>query len=274
MQNFLVASLLGIIQGITEFLPISSTAHLIIFEKIFHISQEKFGLSFDAALHLGTFFSLLIFFRQEIIAYIKAFLKSIIHFKIITQNEKISWIIIVATIPAVLTGFFFEDKVEHYLRSPMIIVVSLCIFSLYFLISEKLSKLTRNLQNLNFKDGLIIGISQAIAFIPGTSRSGITISTALTRNYDKQTAAKFAFLLSLPITLGAGGKKLVESVFTFRNQELLSSDMTFFAVGIAFSAITGFFVIKYFLEYFKRGTFVPFVIYRIMLAGIILWRFW
>jgi len=251
--------ILGIIQGISEFLPISSTGHLIIIEKILGVSQEKFGLSFDAALHLGTAFAVFWFFWPQ--------WKKIISFK---KNNKIGLYLLAATIPAALIGVVFESKIETVLRSSQIVAYGLLAGSIIIFLAEKLGKKIENRKDITFWQSIIIGISQSIALIPGISRSGITISTGMFAKLKRKDSAEFAFLLSGPIILGAGGKKLLEVAITFLDGDLTGNDILFFLVGMISAAIAGYFSIKILLKFLEHKSLNIFIIYRILLAILIL----
>jgi len=181
-MNYLLALLAGAVQGLTEFLPISSTGHLIIFEKIFNISQEEFGLAFDASLHLGTLLAVLIFFWKD-------------YLKIISLKNRFVAKLIIGTIPAVFFGLIFEKQIDSTLRQIWIIALALIFFSAIFILAEKFGKQTKSKDNVSIIDALIIGLFQSIALIPGVSRSGSTISGGLFLGLKREEAARFAFLL-------------------------------------------------------------------------------
>ncbi|MEX2028219.1 MAG: undecaprenyl-diphosphatase UppP [Candidatus Curtissbacteria bacterium] len=253
-MNYLLAILAGAIQGLTEFLPVSSTGHLIIFEYIFNISQDNFGLAFDASLHLGTLLAVVAFFARD-------------YAKVVNPKNGLAGKLIIGTIPAIAAGLLFESMIESSLRQLWVIGSALILFSAVMVAAEKISKNTNSIEKMNFKDSFIVGLFQALALIPGVSRSGSTISAGLFLNMDRGEAAKFAFMLSGPIVAGAGAKKFLEAA---TRSSFHGADFNYFLVGIASSAIFGYLTIKYFLKYLSTRNLKPFVIYRIVLGLILI----
>ncbi|OGD90044.1 undecaprenyl-diphosphatase UppP [Candidatus Curtissbacteria bacterium RIFCSPHIGHO2_02_FULL_42_15] len=253
-MNYLLAILAGAVQGLTEFLPISSTGHLIIFEKIFGISQTEFGLAFDASLHLGTLLAIAVFFYKD---YLKVFK---------VKNGLIAKLA-VGTLPAVIFGLLLETQIETTFRQTWIVGLSLILFSFVFILAEKLGRQIKTKEKTTIVDSLAVGLFQSLALIPGISRSGSTISAGLFLGLKREEAAKFAFMLAGPVIAGAGLKKFFEVITT---QTLGSSDLNFFLVGMISSAIFGYLTIKYFLKYLSTKTLYPFVIYRVVLGVILL----
>ena len=253
-MNYLLATLAGAVQGLTEFLPISSTGHLIIFEKIFGISQTEFGLAFDASLHLGTLLAIVLFFYKD-------------YLKIINFKNALFVKLAVGTIPAVFFGLILETQIETTFRQTWIVGLSLILFSFVFILAEKLGKQIKSKDKTTIVDSALIGLFQSLALIPGISRSGSTISAGLFLGLKREEAAKFAFILAGPVIAGAGLKKFFE-VLTV--QHFGSGDLSFFIVGIISSAIFGYLTIKYFLKYLSIKTLYPFVIYRIIVGLILL----
>ena len=249
-MNYLLAALAGIIQGLTEFLPVSSTGHLIIFERLFGVSQAEFGLAFDASLHLGTLVAVVIFFWKD---YLSA----------LSQKNQLLGKLIIGTIPAAAIGFVFENMLESSIRQLWIVGAALILFSFVIILAEKYSKNTKTIGKISFKESLLIGLFQSIALIPGVSRSGATISGGLFLNMDKKESARFAFMLSGPVIAGAGAKKFLEVIFSNGGNQ---ADLNFFLIGMTFSAIVGYLTIKYFLKYLSLNSLKPFVIYRVVLG--------
>lgn len=252
-MNYALAILAGAVQGLTEFLPISSTGHLIVFEHFFNISQNDFGLAFDASLHLGTLAAVLIFFFKD-------------YLEILKIKNKLFLKIIVATLPAIFFGLFFESQIESSLRQLWIVGTALILFSGVMFYSERKSLQNKTGKSLSVFDSLIIGFAQALALIPGISRSGSTISAGLFLNLSRQEAAKFAFMISGPIIAGAGAKKFLQ---VFSSSSLSPQEAQFFIIGIISSAVFGYLTIKYFLKYLATSSLNPFIYYRIGL-GILL----
>lgn len=261
----LAAILLGIVQGLTEFLPISSTGHLILVEKILGLSSEQFGLSFDVALHIGTAVAVLTYFWQTWWRlFINAFRRGTSQGQ--SMDRRLLLALIVATIPAGVFGLLFEKVIEETFRDPLVIAVALLFGSALFWIAEKISSSRKSMEMFTPVDGFLIGCSQAVALIPGISRSGITISAGLLRNFDRETAARFAFLLSTPVIFGAGLKKLLDITVLHP----VPVDWTIFAVGTISSVVTGYITIVYFMRYIKTHSLSAFIWYRVILAVIIL----
>lgn len=252
-MNIFYAILAGAIQGLTEFLPISSTGHLIIFENIFSISQEQFGLTFDASLHLGTLAAVLIFFRKDYI-------------KILNLKNRLLTLLFFGTLPAVIIGLLFEKQISTTLRSTTVVAVSLIVFSFVIILAEKYGKKLQKRSDITIIFALIIGLFQSIALIPGVSRSASTISGGLFLGLKRDEAARFAFLLSGPIIAGAGLKKFLE----IPSSSLSGSEINFILIGMISSAIFGFITIKYFLKFLQNNSLIPFVYYRIILGALLL----
>ena len=253
-MNYLLAILAGAVQGLTEFLPISSTGHLIIFEKIFGISQTEFGLAFDASLHLGTLLAIVLFFYKD-------------YLKIINFKNALFVKLAIGTLPAVFFGLLFEAQIETTFRQTWIVGLSLILFSFVFILAEKLGKQIKTKEKTTIADSLAIGVFQSLALIPGISRSGSTISAGLFLGLKREEAAKFAFILAGPVIAAAGLKKFFEVISA---QQFGSGDLNFFLVGMISSAIFGYLTIKYFLKYLSTKTLYPFVTYRIILGLILL----
>lgn len=252
-MNYVLAIFAGAIQGLTEFLPISSTGHLIIFEHFFGISQDDFGLAFDASLHLGTLIAVIVFFYKD-------------YLKVFNLRNKLLTLLILGTLPAVFFGLTIEKQIETSFRQTWVVALSLIAFSLVIILAERISKKIKKQENIKYLDSIVIGFFQALALIPGISRSGATISGGLFLGLTRQEAAKFAFMLSGPIIAGAGIKKFLE----VSTGSISNSDFSFFAVGIISSAVFGFLTIKYFLKYLQTKSLYPFVYYRIILGIILL----
>lgn len=247
--------ILGIIQGLTEFLPISSTAHLIIIPWLLGWSGEINTLTFDIALHFGTLIALLVSFYKDWI-------------NIFTINRRLLFLIILSSIPAGITGFVLNDFVESNLREPLIICLSLIVIGLVMLYSEKKNR-HRPIEVLGIFDAIFIGIAQALAIIPGVSRSGITISAGLLRGFERESSARFSFLLSTPIIAGA---TMLHAIKFYKNAS--SYDLSVFISGVFISFITGVIAIKFLLNFLKRYPLNIFVYYRFLLSAVIITMLW
>lgn len=270
-MHLISAAVLGIVQGLTEFLPISSSAHLIVIPWLLGWTAE--GLAFDVALHIGTSASILVFFRKDWMRLGKETVRGLKEkHPFANADRKLVWYLVAATIPAAAAGIAFEEAIEEYMRSPLVTVFTLVIFGLLLLIAEKESRKDRTMDSLTWFDSICIGIAQAIALIPGVSRSGVTITAALFRNCDRTTAARFSFLLSTPVIVGAG---FLETYRFIKEAQIYgtvfsTTQWPVLVVGVAASSITGFFCIRYFLKFIQSNSFKIFVIYRCILACIIL----
>ncbi|EGU37289.1 undecaprenyl pyrophosphate phosphatase [Vibrio ichthyoenteri ATCC 700023] len=252
------AFILALIQGLTEFLPISSSAHLILPSAVFGWADQ--GLAFDVAVHVGTLAAVMIYFRTEVVSLLSAFFGSI--FKGERSKEaKLAWMIVLATIPACIFGLLMKDIIEIYLRSAWIIAITTIVFGLLLWYVDKNASLVEDEYQTTWKKALFIGIAQAMAMIPGTSRSGATITAALYLGFTREAAARFSFLMSIPIILLAGGYlslKLVESGAAI--------DFSVLATGIITSFISAYICIHFFLKLISRMGMLPFVIYRLILG--------
>jgi undecaprenyl-diphosphatase len=270
MPDLLKAAILGIVQGLTEFLPISSTGHLVLLEKAMGLSQDRLGLPFDASLHLGTLLAIFAFFLATILELIRAWLASIRERRWdLTTDSRLAWLIAVATIPAGVVGFLFESDIENKLRQPVTIAVMLAVFGVVLLVAELSEHGKLRVNQLDAKGAVFIGLAQAIAVIPGVSRSGITMSAGLFAKLERQQAATFAFLLSAPIVAGAGLKGLYDALKEAHHGLLGREDLAFFVVGFTLAAITGYLTIGVLLRFLRSHTFYPFVAYRFGLAALV-----
>ncbi|SRR3989339_1231690 len=258
----LQAIILGLVQGLGEFLPISSTAHLILAPYFFGWKDP--GLAFDVALHLGTLIAVLAYFWKDWIEIFElAFKNQIPNTKsqIPNYGKNILWLLAVATIPGVLAGYFLEAKAETIFRSPLLIAEMLFLAGLVLYLADKYLQHRKNLGQVSWKDALIIGLSQAVAIIPGVSRSGATITAGLWLGLSRQSAARFSFLLSTPIILGAT---------VFKLPELLQSGINWpIILGVVVSALSGYLAIKYLLLLIEKIGYKIFFWYRLVLAILI-----
>ena len=265
------AVILGVVQGLTEFLPISSSAHLIVIPWLIGWSQK--GLAFDVALHIGTSISVLVFFWNDWVRLAKETIRGLMERRpLANPDRKLAWLLVLATIPAAVSGLIFEDYIEQRLRSPLITVFTLIIFAILLYWAERKSRKDRSIEFFSFEDAVWIGISQAIALIPGVSRSGITITAAMMRDSDRESAARFSFLLSTPVIVGAGILESCRFIKTLHQSASgsMGNEWLLMIVGILVSSVTGFFCIRYFLRFIQTNTFMPFIVYRMILACIIL----
>jgi undecaprenyl-diphosphatase len=261
------AIILGIVQGITEFLPISSSAHLILLPWMFGWQGTLIdSLNFDVALHAGTLVAILLFFWRDWIDLFRKFFTGIKDGTWKTNEGRLVWFIVLATIPAGVLGFKYEHVVEQSFRNPLLIAVSLVVISGVMWTADRYSAKTASIGRMSLGHAIFIGFAQAIALVPGVSRSGITITAGLMSGYKREDAARFSFLLSTPVIAGAAILKL-------HKLRLAPGEALPFALGTAFSAIVGYLCIKFLLQYLNRHSLNLFVWYRLALAAavVLLW---
>lgn len=254
------AIFLGVVQGITEVLPISSSGHLILMPWLFNFKDP--GLSFDVALHLGTLFAILSFFHKEIIDIAKGGIGFFTKKDPSSFGQKLFVFLAAATIPGVLAGVLLEKYAENTFRNPLLIAGTTFVFGLILYAANKFDTEPKSLEKITFFDSLIIGISQAVAIIPGVSRSGITISAGLFRKLKREDAARFSFLLSAPIILGA-------AAFQLKDLTIVELSSSVFIAGFFSALLASFLSIKFLLNYIRTHNFNVFVYYRIILAMLI-----
>ena len=254
---------LALVQGLTEFLPISSSAHLILAPHLFGYADQ--GLPFDLAVHLGTLLAVALYFRRIILEVLRDWFASLAPGGKATANSRLGWYIILATGPVMAVGVLIKDLVEHQLRSPLVIAATTFGFGLMLLWADRAFRHHRPMERMGWKDALAIGAAQALALVPGTSRSGITMTAALMLGYSREAAARFSFLLSIPTILASViwvGKDLVGA-----EQPV---DWTALGLGVLFSFLAALLTITLFLRYIERMGMAPFAWYRLALGAFIL----
>ncbi|MCK5211331.1 undecaprenyl-diphosphatase UppP [Candidatus Parcubacteria bacterium] len=259
-MDYIVAIIFGITQGITEFIPVSSSGHLVILHDLFTLPIKN-DLVFDVVLHLATILAVLIYFWRDIVLIIK---------NLLARKDKIAWYIIIATIPAAIIGFLGEDIITAHFRSTYVVVIMLIIVGVLFFASEKIGKQIKDYKELTWKTALLIGLFQAIALIPGTSRSGITIVAGLLMGLKRQQAVKFSFLLSLPIILGANLFKLPDLLAS----GLIAGEYIVLFIAFLTAFFSGLVAIKYFLRFSARYSLHAFAYYRFALALVLAGYLW
>lgn len=258
--HLLQAAFLGAVQGITEFLPVSSTGHLLIFETIFHLDQKTYGLSFDMFTNLGTSLALVWFFRKDIADILRRFTT-----KPKTIAEKTPWWILWVTILVAAAGLVLEDTIATSFRSLGLVATSLAAFSLVMLAAEAYAS-KKPAKPLSTPSAFVIGLAQVLAFVPGVSRSGATISFGRFCQVDRAEAARFSFLLSIPITLAAILKRMLTAAGEFQQTPPGMEVMLFYLVGLVVAAVVGYYSIRFLLEYVRKASLAAFAYYRIGLA--------
>jgi undecaprenyl-diphosphatase len=275
------AIILGIIQGIAEFAPISSSAHLIIVPWLFGWESAALnGLAFDVALHLGTLAAVLIYFWNDLWAILKAGLASVAQFRIGNDlNRRLAWMIVLGTIPAVIAGFFLEDIIDATFHAngvdippAVMITVALVLFGfgLLMLFVDTVARHDRPLARIRFLDAFLIGLAQMLALFPGVSRSGSTITAGLALGFQRDVAARFSFLLSVPVTLGAGLRGLVDLFQSWQMGALVVTDLIVIAVGVVSAGVAGYLAIHFLLQFLRTRGVAVFVIYRGVVAAIVI----
>ncbi len=278
MIELIKAISLGAIQGVSEFLPISSTGHLILVEHWLGISQENFGLAFDAALHLGTLVAIIWYFQKDWFELFGSLTRYIdisnrrrrkIDY---SDKEKLKLVklLVIGTIPAIILGLLLEKTIESVFRSPSLIGAMLVIFSAVLIYAEKFGQRKKTIEKLGLIDAVVIGLAQSVALIPGVSRSGITLAAGMQRQLTRSEAARFAFLLSAPVVAGAGTKHFLGIIGLYFNQQIDLPVIVFFLTGMISAMVSGYLTIKYFLKYISSYSLYPFIIYRVILGLLIL----
>lgn len=264
-MDWLQVVVLAVVQGITEFLPISSSAHLILVPVL--TAWEDQGLAFDVALHLGSLAAVVLYFRHEIVRMLVSSIDAVTG-KGVNEDAKLALWVVLATLPVCIIGFLGRDLVAEHMRSTLIIGMSLIGFGVVLGYADWKNRGSRSEYHLRLKDVLIIGVAQALALIPGTSRSGITITAALLVGMSREGAARFSFLLSIPVIVLAGGLEVIG---------LASSpapiDWPAMIVGTLLSGISAYLCIHYFLVIIKKLGMQPFVVYRVLFGAWLLWFF-
>ena len=260
------AIVLGIVQGLTEFLPISSSAHLIVIPWM--LGWDDGGLTFDVALHLGTLTAVVIFFFRDWVQIVcQGFGLNVGRDPALQKNRGLLWLLAAGTIPGAIAGVLFEKQAEHAFRSPYVIATTAILFGILLWFADAAGRKQKDISHVSAQDSISIGLAQALAIIPGVSRSGITMIAGLFRNLDRPTAARFSFLLSTPIIAGAAAKKFWD---LHKAGVGLPHDMqTAFLAGIIASAIVGCITIAFFLNYLRRRSLAVFVWYRIVFGIIV-----
>ena len=261
-MDFIQAFWLAVVQGLTEFLPISSSAHLILPSAI--LGWQDQGLAFDVAVHLGSLIAVLAYFKNDVAQLIQSWVGSTFLGRASNAESQMAWFIIMATIPAALVGLLAAGFIELHLRSIAVIATTTIVFGLLLGWVDWRVHGAKTLQTMSWKSALIIGLAQALALIPGTSRSGITITAALALGFDRNSAARFSFLLAIPIIVLSGG---------YQGLQLMAESSVPWleiAFGTVISGVTAYLCIHYFLRLVSKIGMLPFVIYRLILGVILI----
>ncbi len=272
-MNLVEAIVLGIIQGLTEFLPISSTGHLTVAGKLMNLISDQNPqkwTSFIAVIQLGTLLAVFVYFWRDIISIIRDFLRdnwfNRVKFKDQSQHAKMGWYLVIATLPVVVIGLGFKDIIEGvFTKNLYVIAVSLIVLALILAFAERIGKLNRKNENINWVDALLIGVAQAFALIPGSSRSGTTITAGLFLGFDRATAARFSFLMSIPAVAASGLLQFYQAT-----KYIDQTGFVALIVATIVSAVIGYLSIEFLLRYLKTKSMMLFIVYRIVVGIIII----
>jgi undecaprenyl-diphosphatase len=271
--SFFEAVFLGILQGLTEFLPISSTGHLTVAGRFMNLISDEYPerwTAFIAVIQLGTLLAVFIYFWKDIIHIIKDFIRDNIlspkKLKEQSTSSRLGWMIIAGTIPVAVVGLLFKDAIEGaFTKNLYVISGSLIVLAFFLYLAEKVANHKKTLSQVTFLDAIIVGFAQVLSLIPGSSRSGTTITGGLFTGFTRETAARFSFLLGIPAILASGAYQFYESLNYIDSALILD-----FAVASVMAAISGYFAIDFLIKFLKKNTTLIFIIYRIVLGVVIL----
>jgi undecaprenyl-diphosphatase len=285
LPTLLQAALLGVVQGLTEFLPVSSSAHLILARVFFGFDAQKFGLPFDVAIHIGTLLAVVVYFQRDLLSMMQS-VPQLFHpgaanagqavaidrqdVRPGAEGARLIWMLVVGSIPAVVVGFLFSGAIEARLRTPVVTAVTLSVGAAGLLAAERMGAQRRNEESLTLAEGFFIGCAQAAALVPGVSRSGATLTVALLLGLRRAEAARFTFLLGIIAILGAAVLKFPDML----DQGLGGDAAGLFAVGILSSAVVGYLAVKYFIQFLAAHTLDVFAWYRFALAASVVAWIW
>ena len=265
-MDLISAALLGVVQGLTEFLPVSSSGHLILARAFFGWDPGRFGIAFDVACHVGTLLAVVAFFRADVGKLIAAAPGALSGRD--GEYERLGRLIIAGTIPIVIVGGLFADVIEERLRSPLVVAMTLTLGGIGLIAAERIGRKTRDARTLGYGEAVAIGVAQAAALAPGISRSGATLTMAMLLNVQRASAARFVFLMSLPAIIAAAAKEAID----LSDVGLAGLPVTLLAVGLVVSAIVGYITVKFFMKYLASHSLEVFAYYRFVLAAItVLW---
>ena len=266
MREIIQAIILGVVQGLTEFLPVSSSGHLVLGQYFLGLDPERFGLSFDVALHMGTLLAVVSFFWRDLVRLAYAFVRSLSRGRNLDNpDQRLTYLIIASTVPAALLGFLFEGFIESQTRQPWIVVFNLVLVGVLFIVAEAAGRHSRQASKLGFAEAVGIGLAQAAALVPGVSRSGATITLGLFLGLRREEAARFSFLMSVPIIAGAGTLQMGEVV----SEGMDAFEALIFGAGFVSSAVVGYLAIRFFISYIADHSLRAFAYYRFGLAAVV-----
>jgi undecaprenyl-diphosphatase len=262
-MSILIAALLGAVQGITEFLPVSSSAHLLLLRHAFGWTDEQTGLAFDVATHLGTLVATILYFRADLLRMAAALPRLFTA----APEARLMRLVVIGTLPIVVVGLLFSKWIETHARVPIVTVVTLSVGAIGLLLVERLGPQTRGVDDLTPVDATAFGVAQAAALIPGLSRSGSTITIGMLLGVRRDAAARFTFLLGIPAVVAALGKESLE----LRHVAITSDLATVLAVGVLTSGVVGYLSIRFLIQYLTRHKLDVFAYYRLALAAVVWW---
>jgi undecaprenyl-diphosphatase len=260
--DLISAALLGVVQGLTEFLPVSSSGHLILARAFFGWDPGRFGIAFDVACHVGTLLAVVVFFRTDVARLIVAAPGALTGRD--GEYERFGRLIIAGTIPIVVIGGLFADVIELRLRSPLVVAITLTIGGIGLILAERIGRRTREAGTLRYGEALAIGVAQAAALAPGISRSGATLTLSLLFDLKRESAARFVFLMSLPAIIAAAAKEALD----LSEVGMAALPVTLMAVGLVVSAVVGYITVKFFVRYLASHSLEVFAYYRFGLAAV------
>jgi undecaprenyl-diphosphatase len=267
-MNFIQAIILGIVQGLTEFLPVSSSAHLVIVPYLLNwtLDPEK-AFVFNVLIQLGTLVAVIVYFWSDLVAIFRSVIQGIKEKEPFKEvDSRLGWYIVLGTIPAGLAGMILKERVEEAFGSHVITAILLLGTAILLVLAELLSKKAKNLDKMTWQDSLIVGIFQALAIFPGISRSGATISGGMLKGYTREAAARFSFLLSIPIMLAAGLLSVIDLV----RADFFLDFLPVLILGFVIAGVIGYLSIRWLLNYVKKNTFFGFAIYCVILSAVTL----
>jgi len=265
MIELIQAIFLGVVQGLTEFLPVSSSGHLLLVQYFLGVDQERFGLAFDASIHTGTVLAVIWFFRRDLLRMSRAFLNSLGGLNLAEADQRTAYLILAASVPAGIVGFLFEDFFATVVRSPWIVVANLVLVGALFIVAEVTGRKNRLASKMTFLGALGIGLAQTAALVPGVSRSGATITMGLFLGLRREEAARFSFLMSVPITSAAAALSLAEVL----SEGIDAHEAWLFLAGSVTSAVVGYLAIRFLLKYLASHSLRVFAYYRFALAAVV-----
>jgi len=260
--NYMQAVVLGLLQGLTEFLPVSSTAHMAVASRLF-FGQDA-GAAFSAVVQLGPIAAIIAYFRSDLVRYVQGIFRTKSPARVAPDDldARLGWYTLLGTVPLAIFGVLLESRIDTTFRKPSVMGVSLILLALILLVAERVGKRNKTLEQMTLKESQVIGWAQALALIPGTSRSGVTITAGLFQGLDRESAARFSFLLSIPAITAAGLYKLIKVL----KGSGIGSDAGPYLVGAIVAGVFAYVVVRWFLGYMKEHDTAGFIIYRIVLG--------